>query len=122
MLAPRFVSLSIVSSRSTNWTQDRGAKRGICNNGVGVECRGLIKPQVCRRAVPECRRQGFVDRRLEREDRRGPLLRLLRIESLQACDALLQALNTASLLSDGQDWRFGLGRWGRTTGHAKSLW
>src|SRR6516165_11760045 len=119
MLAPRFVSLRIVSSWSTNWTQDGAAKPGICNDGVGLEYRGLIIPQVCKRAVPECRRQGFVDRRFEREDRRGALLRLLRIESLKACDALLQAIDTTPLLSDGQDWGFGLGRWGRTTGHAK---
>src|SRR6516162_8031541 len=118
MLAAHFVSLRVVSSCSTNWTRDGAAKRGIGNNGVGVECRGLIIPQICRRTVPECRRQGFVDCRFEREDRRGALLRLPRIESLKACDALLQTLDTTPLLSDGQDWGFGLGRWGRTTGHA----
>src|SRR5271169_629230 len=98
--------------------QDGAAKRGICKKGAGVECRGLIIPQAGRRAVPECRRQGFVDGRFEREDRRGALPRFLRIESLKAGDALLQPLDTTPLLSDGQDWRFGLGRRNRTTGHA----
>src|SRR5277367_879062 len=98
--------------------QEGAAKRGICNKGAGVECRGLIIPQVGRCAVPECRRQGFVDGRFEREDRRCALPRFLGIESLKACDALLQPLDTPPLLSDCQDWRFGLGRWGRTTGHA----
>jgi hypothetical protein len=44
------------------------AKRGICNKRVEVKCRGLIVPQVCGRAVPECRRQGFVDGRFELKD------------------------------------------------------
>src|SRR5271169_1619380 len=119
MLA-RFVNLRIVSSWSTNWTQNGAAKRGICNKGAGVECRGLIVPHVCGRAVPECRRQGFVDGRFEREDLgvAKSLPHFLGIESLKACDRLLQPLDTTPLLSDGQDRRFGLGRWNRTTGHA----
>jgi hypothetical protein len=116
MLSPRF-GLRIVSSWSTNWAQDGAAKHGICKMGVGVECCGLIVPQVCRRAVPECRRQGFVDSRFEREDGRGALLRFLRIESLKACDAFLQPLDATPLLSDRQGWRFWLGRRNRTTAH-----
>jgi hypothetical protein len=75
-------------------------------------------PQVGGRAVPECRRQGFVDGRLEGEDRRGALARFLRIENLKACDALLQPLDATPLLSDCQDRRVGFGRCGGTTGHA----
>jgi hypothetical protein len=67
MLA-RFVSLRIVSCWSTNWTQGGAAKRGICDEGAWVELRGDVKPHVCGRAVPECRRQGFVDGRFERDD------------------------------------------------------
>jgi hypothetical protein len=33
----RFVSLRIVSCWSTNWTQSGAVKRGICDEGVGVE-------------------------------------------------------------------------------------
>jgi len=43
-------------------------KRDICNERAGVECRGLIILHVCGRAVPERRRQGFVDGRFEREN------------------------------------------------------
>ena len=112
MLA-RFVNLRIVSSWSTNWTQDGAAKRGICNKGAGVECRGLIIPQVCGRAVPESRRQGFVDGRFEREDRRGALLRFLRIESLKARDTLLQPrrCDAASVRRSGlEPWAWEVGQ------------
>jgi hypothetical protein len=54
----------------------------------------------------------------ELEDRRGALPRFLRIERLKAGDALPEPLDTTPLLSNGEDWRFGPGRWGRTTGHA----
>jgi hypothetical protein len=97
----RLVSFRIVSPCSTNWTQDAAAKRGICKKGAGVQCRGLIIPQVGRRAVPECRRQGFVDGRFERENRRGALPRFLGIESLKTGNALLQPLNTTPFLPDG---------------------
>jgi hypothetical protein len=102
---------------STDWTQGRAAKRGLCNKGVEVKCRGLIVPQICGRAVPKCRRQGFVDGRFEFEDRRGALACFQRVESLEACDALLQPLDATPLLSDGQDRRLGLGRGDGTTGH-----
>src|ERR1700686_3929228 len=101
MLA-RVLSLRIVSCWSTNWTQDGGAKRDICQKRAEVECRGLIVPQVGGRAVPERRRQGFVDGRFEREDRRGALARFLGIESLKTGNALLQPLDATPLLSDGQ--------------------
>jgi hypothetical protein len=61
--------------RSTDWTQGGAAKRGICNKGVGVKCCRLIVPQVCGRAVPECRGQGFVDGRFKLNDCRGALAR-----------------------------------------------
>ena len=41
----------------------------------------------------------------------GALPRFMRIESLKADDAFLQPLDATPLLSDGQDWRFGLGGW-----------
>jgi hypothetical protein len=74
------MSLRIASLWSTNGTQD-GAPRGLGNKGVEVECRGLIVPQVGRRAVPERRGQGFVDGRFELKDRRSALARFVRIIS-----------------------------------------
>ena len=79
----------------------------------------MVVAQVGGRAVAERRRQSFVDGGFEREDHRGALARFLRIESLKACDTLLQPLDATPLLSNCQDWRFWLGRRGRTTGHAK---
>jgi hypothetical protein len=118
----RLVSLRIVSCWSTNWTQGSAAKRGICDEGAGVEFRGEIIPHVCARAVPECRGQGFVDGRFERDDFgvAKSLAHFLIIESLKACDALLQPLDTTPLLAGGQDRRSGLGRRNRTTGHGLS--
>jgi hypothetical protein len=49
----------------------------------------------------------------------GALARFLRIESLKACNALLQPLDATPLLSNCQDWRFRFGRRGGTTCHAK---
>src|ERR1700674_4451204 len=102
--------------------QDGAVKRGICDEGAGGECRGLIVPHVCGRAVPECRRQGFVDGRFERDEFgvAKSLLHFLGIESLKACDALLQPLDMTLLLAGGQDRRSGLGRRNRTTGHGLS--
>ena len=113
------LSLGLVSSWSTNWAQDGAVKSGICTEGAGVECRGLIILQVCPRAVSERRLQGFVDGRFECKNVEiaKSLPHFLGIESLKACDALLQSLDTPPLLSGGQDRRSGLGRRNRTTGH-----
>src|SRR5258708_2931904 len=99
-IVARFLSLRVASSWSANWTQD-----GICNAGAGVECRGLIILQVCGRSVTERRRQGFVDGRFEGENFwvAKSLPHFLGIESLKACDALLQPLDTPPLLSGGQN-------------------
>ena len=113
-ISAHFVSLRIASWWSTDWTQDGAAKRG---QGGRVKCRGLIVPQVCRRAVPKCRRQGFVDGRFKLNDCRGALARFQGVECLKSSDALLQPLDATPLLSDGQDRRFGLGRGDGTTGH-----
>jgi hypothetical protein len=118
-ISARFVNLRIVSCWSTNWTQGGPAKRGVGDEGAWVELRSEVIPQVCGRAVPKCRRQGFVDGRFERNDFgvAKSLPYFLGIESLQACDALLQPLDPALLLAGGQDRRSGLGRRNRTTGH-----
>jgi hypothetical protein len=98
MLA-RFLSLRVPSSWSANW------KRGTCSEGTGVECRGLIILRVCGRSVTERRRQAFVDGRFERENFgvAKSLSHFLGIESLKACDARLQTLDTPPLLSGGQN-------------------
>jgi hypothetical protein len=118
----RFLNLRFAPSWSVNGTHDRAGQRGSCNEGAAVERRGEVIPHVCGRAVPKCRRQGFVDGRFEREDfgdAHSPL-HILGIKSLQALHALLQPLDTTPLLSDGQNRRFGLGRRNRTTGHEGS--
>jgi hypothetical protein len=95
----RFLSLRAASSWSANW------KRGICNEGAGVECRGLIILHIWGRSVTERRRRAFVDGRFERENFgvARSLSHFLGIESLKACDALLQPLDTPPLLSGGQN-------------------
>jgi len=47
-----FLNLQIVSSWSTNGTRDGAAKRGVCDEGAGVEYRGQIVPHVRGCAVP----------------------------------------------------------------------
>jgi hypothetical protein len=97
----RFLSLlRLIASWSTNQAQDAAVECGVCNEGAGVECSGEIIPKVERRAVPECRRQGFVDASFEREDFRNAksLQHVLGIESVNAFDALPKPLNATPLL------------------------
>jgi hypothetical protein len=72
----------------------------LCNEAGGVECRGLIEPHVCGRAVPERRRQGFIDGRFQCDDFGIAKSLFLGIESLEVGDALLHPLDTAPPLSD----------------------
>jgi hypothetical protein len=79
------LSLRIMTSWSANGTHDGADKGGICNEAV-IERRREVIPQVGGRAVPECRRQGFVDGLFEREDfgDAQSLLHFLGIESVEA--------------------------------------
>jgi hypothetical protein len=94
----RFLNLRIVFSWFADGTHGAD-KGGICNE-AGIERRREVIPHVGGRAVPECRRQGFVDGLFEREDfgDAQSLLRFPEIESLEALDALLQPLDTPALL------------------------
>jgi hypothetical protein len=97
----RFVSLlRLMASWSAEQAQDGAVNWGICNEGAIVECSGEIIAKVERCAVPECRRQGFVDADFEREDfgNAKSALHLPGIESVNAFDALPKPLGTTPLL------------------------
>ena len=114
----RVLWLGVVPGWTIRWPRDRGASRGVCQIGARIQGRGLIIPQVSRRAVAKRGAQRFVDGGFKLKDRRRAFARFVRIKSLKACHAFLQALEAPPLLSGRQRWRFRLWRrWDRTTGH-----